>query len=295
MRILQRIWLVLLAAAIAATGQTQVDLRTQAKNVDFSGASSTRPTRTGNTLPSACLVGELFFKLNAAAGQNLYACTSLNVWTVIVGSGGGNNGGGGGGSAAPTTAGALLDFVVTRTNGTQLSIGAGCTGITPCSVRFGNRVDTFTSGAVATLSGSGTGMAFFYVSGQGVLTVGYDTPLTVACNSGCTAAAGVSSFPNDSIPLAIWSANNGLWDVEGGVDFRGFLSTKPVTTGTGLISTDVAGLTTILVDTTAVGLRVAVPATATTACMQGSWAANASFHYVCVATNTWRRVALTSW
>jgi hypothetical protein len=292
MRILQRIWLVPLVAAMAASGQTQVDLRTQARNVDFSGASSTRPTRTGNTLPSACTVGELFFKLNAAPGQNLYACTSANVWTVIVGSGGG---GGGGGGSAPTTAGQLLDFAVTRTSGTQLSIAAGCTGFTPCSVRFGNRVDTFTQGAVATLSGSGTGMAFVYVSGAGVLTVGYNAPIAVSCSAGCTAVNGITAFPNDSIPLAIWSANAGLWDAEGGVDFRGFLSTKPIATGTGLLGIDVAGLTTISVDTTTVGLRVAVPSSATSACTQGSWAANATFYYVCVATNTWRRVALSSW
>ena len=287
MRILQRIWLVLLAAAIAVSGQG-IDLRTQARNVDFSGASLTKPTRTGNTLPSACQVGELFFKLNAAAGQNLYACTSLNVWTVIVGSGGG------GGGSAPTTAGALLDLVVTRNSGTQLSVGANCTALTPCNVRFGNRVDSFTLGAMATLSGSASGLAFFYVSNQGVLTVGYNA-ITVACDAACTAVSGITAFPNDSIPLAMWSANAGLWDAEGGLDFRGFLSTKPIATSTGLMSTDIAGLTTVSIDTTMVGLRVGIPATATSTCLQGSWAADASFHYVCVATNTWRRAAVSSW
>lgn len=288
MRILQRIGLVLLAAAIAATGQTQVDLRTQAKNVDFSAASSTKPTRTGNTLPAACQVGELFFKLNAAAGQNLYACTSLNVWTVIVGSGGG------GGGSAPTTAGALLDFQVTRTSGTLLTVGASCTGVTPCHIRFGNRVESFITGAQATLSGSASGLAFFYVSNQGVLTVGYDA-ITVACDSSCTAISGVTAFPTDSVPLAIWSVTGGLWDAEGGLDFRGFLSTKSITTSTGLMSTDFSGLTTISIDTTMVGLRVGVPATAISTCLQGSWAADANFHYVCVATNTWRRAAVSSW
>jgi hypothetical protein len=292
MRILQRIWLVLLAAAIAANGQTQVDLRTQARNVDFSSASSTKPTRTGNTLPAACQIGELFFKLNAAAGQNLYACTSLNVWTVIVGSG--NNNGGGGGGSAPTSAGALLDFQVTRNSGTLLSIGTNCTGVTPCNVRFGNRIESFTSGAQATISGTQSGLAFFYVSTQGVLTVGYDT-ITVACNAGCTAISGITSFPPDSVPLAIWSASGGLWDAEGWLDFRGFLSTKSIAASTGLIGMDVAGLTTISIDTTMVGLRVGVPSTATSNCLQGSWAANASFHYICVAPNTWRRSAVSTW
>ena len=98
-----------------------------------------------------------------------------------------------------------------------------------------------------------------------------------------------------AIPLATWSANAGLWDAEGGLDFRGFLSTKPIATGTGLISTDVAGLTTVGIDTTTVGLRVGVPTTATSTCLQGSWAADANFQYVCVAADTWRRGALANW
>ncbi len=62
--------------------QTAVDLRTQSKNVDFSAASATKPSKTGTTLPAACSVGETFFLTTAAAGQNLYFCTSSNVWTV---------------------------------------------------------------------------------------------------------------------------------------------------------------------------------------------------------------------
>lgn len=72
----------LLAGALAAGAQTQVDLRTQTKNVDFSGAASTRPVRTGTQLPAACTLGEAFFKTDAPAGKNLYFCTALNVWTL---------------------------------------------------------------------------------------------------------------------------------------------------------------------------------------------------------------------
>ena len=290
MRILLNIWLVLLAAAIAVTGQTQVDLRTQAKNVDFSAASSTKPARTGTALPGSCMVGELFFKLDAAAGQNLYACTSLNTWTAIVGTGGG----GGGGGSTPMTASALLDFQVLRTSGTVLTVGANCTGGTPCQVRFGNRVQSILPGATAALSGVASGLAFFYVTPQGALTVGYDT-IAVACSAGCVAASGVTSFPADSVPLAIWPATAGNWDLNGGLDFRGFLSTKSITASTGLMSTDISGLTTISIDTTMVGLRVGVPAGVASTCLQGSWAADASFHYVCVAANSWRRGAVSSW
>jgi hypothetical protein len=65
-----------------APAQTRVDLRTQAKNVDFSGANSTKPSKTGTALPATCSVGESFFKTDAQPGLNQYACTAANVWTV---------------------------------------------------------------------------------------------------------------------------------------------------------------------------------------------------------------------
>lgn len=62
--------------------QTQIDLRTQSRNVDFSGAASTKPAQTGATLPATCAVGQMFFKTGAAAGSNVYGCTAANTWTV---------------------------------------------------------------------------------------------------------------------------------------------------------------------------------------------------------------------
>ncbi len=74
--------LVMALMGLTATAQTQIDLVTQAKRVDFSGASSTKPLQTGTTLPSACSVGQMFFKTNASVGTNLYACTATNTWSV---------------------------------------------------------------------------------------------------------------------------------------------------------------------------------------------------------------------
>jgi hypothetical protein len=74
----------LLWAAFVATGegQTLVDLRTQSKSVDFSGATSTKPMQTGSSLPAACVVGQFFFLTTAPAGSNVYACDAVNVWTL---------------------------------------------------------------------------------------------------------------------------------------------------------------------------------------------------------------------
>ena len=74
--------------AAAASGQTEIDLNSQSRNVDFTGASSTKPLQSGTTLPGTCTVGQMFFKNSAPAGQNVYACTALNAWTLETGGGG---------------------------------------------------------------------------------------------------------------------------------------------------------------------------------------------------------------
>lgn len=76
-----RIFLVVLWG-LPLAAQTQIDLRTQAKNIDFSAANSTRPIKTGTALPATCAQGDMFFNMTAPAGVNLYGCTATNVWTA---------------------------------------------------------------------------------------------------------------------------------------------------------------------------------------------------------------------
>ena len=84
------IFLILICWGRQAPAQTRVDLRTQAKSVDFSSAAATKPSKTGATLPPTCSVGETFFHTNAGAGENLYLCATENAWTQIKsGTGGG--------------------------------------------------------------------------------------------------------------------------------------------------------------------------------------------------------------
>src|SRR5262249_50718547 len=75
-----------------AWSQTQIDLQAQARNVDFSTAATTRPMKSGTSLPSNCSVGEMFFLTNAAAGANLYGCATANAWTLESSSGVGGGG-----------------------------------------------------------------------------------------------------------------------------------------------------------------------------------------------------------
>ena len=74
----------ILAVSVFSLGaQTQIDLASQGKRVDFSGASTTKPSKMGTALPGTCSTGETFFKMDAVPGQNLYGCTATNVWTQM--------------------------------------------------------------------------------------------------------------------------------------------------------------------------------------------------------------------
>jgi len=72
--------LLLVFGGLTLAAQTQIDLRTQTKNVDFTAANSTRPIKTGTVLPATCVPGDMFFKTNAQAGENLYGCPAANTW-----------------------------------------------------------------------------------------------------------------------------------------------------------------------------------------------------------------------
>jgi hypothetical protein len=84
-----RLLLCAFAAASYGYGQTQIHLQSQGKAVDFSNLNSTRPVKTGTLLPATCLPGELFFKRDAAPGQNIYGCVSTNTWALQASGSGG--------------------------------------------------------------------------------------------------------------------------------------------------------------------------------------------------------------
>src|SRR5665213_2011624 len=60
--------------SIPLVAQTQVDLRTQSKSVDFQAAPYTKPFKSGSSLPLTCTQGEMFFLISAVPGTNVYGC-----------------------------------------------------------------------------------------------------------------------------------------------------------------------------------------------------------------------------
>jgi hypothetical protein len=229
------------AIAVIAAGSlqaaTKIDVKTQTKNVDLSGALSVRPFRTGTVLPLVCQPGEMFFKTDATPGANSYGCTAADVWTLqgqAVSAGGG------------TATGAPLE--VTRASNTELVIGAGCTLTAVCNVRIGSHVYSFTSPATATVT-SGEGTVYAYVGADGSIVVGSaraDAP-AVTC-TGCRAEDPVVAFPIDSIPLAFWHATASVWDLAG-TDARAVLSTaRTFTAGPNITITETGSNVTIAAD-----------------------------------------------
>ncbi len=76
------IFLLLVFSSCVASAQTQIDLSSQSRNVDFSTARSVIPFPTGTALPPTCSPGSLFFKTDSRSGANIYGCTSQDVWTM---------------------------------------------------------------------------------------------------------------------------------------------------------------------------------------------------------------------
>jgi hypothetical protein len=173
-------------------------------------------------------------------GQALIWSVAANAWQP------GSAGGGGGGAAM---AAQLGDLAVVRSSTTVLTVGPNCSSTTPCNVRFGNVVYSFTQSCTATIS-AGSGTAYVYVSSGGTLAVGHNA--TVAASAGCLAQPSVTAFPADSIPLYTWTATSGTWDALGGRDVRGWLSNKGISAGTGIATIESGGRTTVGVDSAVV-------------------------------------------
>lgn len=164
-------------AVVGAYGQTLINLATQGRNVDFSNAPSTRPEKTGSSLPATCLAGQLFFNLSSPAGQNLYGCNATNTW-VVLGSGSGS------GLADPgsnglvvrtaldtTTAVAAPVGTVVGTTDTQTLTNKTVDGVTPTTFSYldaTSSIQTQLNGKQATLSFAGTGSKTVSAAAAGI-------------------------------------------------------------------------------------------------------------------------------
>lgn len=259
--------------------QTKIDLPTQAKNPNFGAMAHTTPQGVGASLPGTCSVGEVFFLTTATAGQNLFLCSGTNTWSQLIAGGG-----------AATSFGQLTDFAMS-VSGAVLTIGPNCSMLKPCNYRLNSNTIAVNSPITGTVTG-GAGVSYVYGDAGGIKIA--STGLTVTC-SGCSFVNG-SSQPANAVPIGTASSTSGsAWDISGVTDLRGFMYQKVLTTGFGIILTELPGSTQLSIDGASIQYVVAVPSTATTACSPGQFAVSTTFRYDCVSTNVWRRVAVAAW
>lgn len=132
----------------------------------------------GTTLPTNCAVGQLFFKTDATAGQNIYECASANTWTQQL-----NNG-----ADAGLTAGYLVS---TGTSGVLQSTTTGSSGYISPSLLINSAsaptvvsaslalYATSTGGGVFQGSGSTADFTFLNQAGSSFLTLGNNPAMSV--------------------------------------------------------------------------------------------------------------------
>lgn len=109
--------------AVSGTVATLGNTNTFTGRQDAGGAASTAPAKVGTSLPGTCTVGDLYFKSDATAGQNIYECQSTNTWTQQLNSG---SGGGSTGTSVTSTTPVTVNANTTSEQFLmELSLGAG--------------------------------------------------------------------------------------------------------------------------------------------------------------------------
>lgn len=183
------------------------------------------------------------------------------------------------------------EFSAALVDGT-LKVGTDCSERTPCNVRFGNFVRSFKAPAAIRSSGSTSGPVLLYIDSSGNLAVG--SKVNLVCE-GCLYMPRVTQFPPDSIPLFTCTVAAGAFQAKGCTDLRAIFSTTRIVSGTGVSITDKPGSATISIDPTLVSLHLlAPPKTARDHCSTGQFSFDNDYYYVCIAANTWKRFALSS-
>jgi len=272
----------LILCCAGGLAQTQLNLARESKNSNFSQFPETRTLKTGTVLPSTCNQGDVFFNTAAPQGQNVYGCATLNTWSLE------------GGAGAGLTS-QLLDFALSNTSSTVLTIGANCSASTPCNYTDNNVLAlSLTAPCSVTLGGTNSsGTVYVYISQSGALTIGQNSAATLTPSGTCTVATGITSFPDGSMPIGIPTFTNNVWSsVTAAVDRRGFLNGNVMTPGTGIVTmlNGATGVKTVSTDSTVIPQYTTGSGAPSGNCVAGrdfyTDTANGNLWF-CKTTNTW--------
>lgn len=267
-----RIGLLMVLAAGLCVGQTRIDLRGQARNVDFSGAAATKPVKVADTLPAACSAGEQVFLRNAAAGDNLHLCTATNTWTPIK-------------SSAMLAPGNATDCRFIRFSSNVLKMSS-------CSIRVGTKNWTLPETEFVLSPAAPSDTVYFYVL-NGSLVAGYNSTAQILSGTGFAQTRGITAPPGEAAPVGMWGATAipGQWN-ETGTDLRATVESSAVSPGIGIVATDdpATGVRNLSVDTGVIPVYDFGAATPPARCTVGQiyirTDTNTAYH--CTSADTWR-------
>lgn len=192
-------------------------------------ATRTAPMKAGTTLPGGCQTGDLFFKTDATAGQQIHQCNS-GTWTQQL-----NSGSGASYSVIMDEGGALtsrgtVNFIgasiacvdnsgATRTDctitaatpdlGLTVSKNGSAARLAAGKRRIGNNSFSLASFCEATPT-AGTGRMFLYTARGGAFTIAWEAAITATLTtpSSCVTAT-VAAFPLTSMPAGFCDVNSG--------------------------------------------------------------------------------------
>jgi hypothetical protein len=141
-----------------------------------------------------------------------------------------------------------LGFSLTQISSTTVMINTECTTAAPCSARFGETTELYTSAANVTLSaGSGSGQMLVYVDTSGFLQIIHNL-VGVSCSGNCIVTPSqVVSFPQGSIPLWSCMVTSGSW-ASNCTDLRAPLSALDIVAGTGIVTIDTGSQLIVSID-----------------------------------------------
>lgn len=209
--------LTLLSALIALAGivsaQTTINGgRTILGAWDASGATTTKPVKTGTSDPASCAVGELFYRTDTAT---LKHCSALNTWTDV-----------GGSYTLPTASASVLGGVKVGTNlsidgSGVLSASGGSSTCDPFDLTLYCMVEDFASGNTTSGGVGAAGMRFDAVTSgsvsyHGINSLGdYNHPGIAKITSTTTANSGGNLRLNATAanPFSLYTWLNGTWEI----------------------------------------------------------------------------------
>jgi hypothetical protein len=146
-------------------------------------------------------------------------------------------------------------------------------------------INQSTAGAIAVQYPSGTFLASVPVGHSGEFTALQTNPTAVTHWRATLFAqtAGVMATTSNTLAAFTQSTTNAIG--VGTIELGHASDTTLARVSAGVVS----------VEGNPLGVKVAVPATATSTGVVGQWAADASWLYICTAASTWRRVAIAAW